>query len=389
MMLVERGSASLSSHDAGWLMTIDAEEELIQQIYAAAYDPAQWIGVMEKLSDAVGGLRGCLTRLNVDTGEGVEAILSRSDPAWAEAYAQHFFGVNVFLSPHDATAASAPVATDEDCLPHDDYRATEYFNDFMRPQQLDRVLFLRLGVAGDVVTDINIGRREGQVFEMSDIELAARLQPHMTRAFEIGRRLGGAVRLAGNFAEALQHSPHPLFLVDADCVLLFANRMAERLLAQNSGLLVINNRLVPAHSDSARQFEKLIGRAAHRGPGRAGGSMKAMRADGRFPLAIRTSPLPLDEGPVMRASAPVLVSVTDLDADVTAPSTQLTDLFDLTAAEVRLAAAVFEGLSLPEAAERFGVSINTVRFQLARIFDKTGVSRQADLVKLMMRLAGA
>ena len=73
---------------------------------------------------------------------------------------------------------------------------------------------------------------------------------------------------------------------------------------------------------------------------------------------------------------------------VPAPSGELRDLFGLTA-EIRLAAAVFEGLSLPEAAEKFGISINTVRFQLARIFDKTGVSRQAELVKLMMQLASS
>ena len=58
-------------------------------------------------------------------------------------------------------------------------------------------------------------------------------------------------------------------------------------------------------------------------------------------------------------------------------------------AEVRLAAAVFEGQTLAEAAEAFGLSVNTIRYQLARIFDKTGVSRQAELVKLMMRLASS
>jgi DNA-binding CsgD family transcriptional regulator len=99
--------------------------------------------------------------------------------------------------------------------------------------------------------------------------------------------------------------------------------------------------------------------------------------------------LPLDEGALYRAASPVLVSVTDLEIEVSAPDGELRDLFGLTGAEVRLAAAVFEGLTLAEAAERFGLSVNTVRFQLARIFDKTGVSRQAELVKLMMRLASA
>ena len=115
--------------------------------------------------------------------------------------------------------------------------------------------------------------------------------------------------------------------------------------------------------------------------------MSVPRTNGGPALALRTAPLPLDEGAVFRASAPVLVSVTDLESPVDAPDNELRDLFGLTAAEVRLAAAMFEGLTLAEAAEKFGLSVNTVRFQLARVFDKTGVSRQAELVKLMMRLA--
>ena len=84
----------------------------------------------------------------------------------------------------------------------------------------------------------------------------------------------------------------------------------------------------------------------------------------------------------------VLVCVTDLEAGVSLPQQKLRDLFGLTPAETRLALAIFEGLAPREAAERFAVSPHTVHAQLARIFEKTGVSRQADLVRLMMQAAG-
>ncbi len=372
-------------------VTPDPEADLIQQIYAAAYDPAKWVGVMEKLSDAVGGLRGCLTRINMTDGTAVEAILMRSDPSWVDAYAQHFSKANVFQTATDSESYDklrrAPVQTDENCLPREDYAGSEYFNDFMRPQDVDRAMFIHLGIAGQVVSNINIGRRTGETFEQSDLDFAARIQPHMTRAYELSRQIAQPMGVIRNLAEALQHSPHALFLVDADCSLTFANTVAERLLARERGLIVIGGRLTPAQSDAARRFEMLIGHAARRDGARTGGSMSVPRPGARFPLALRTAPLPLDDGPVFRATAPVLVSVTDLEADVSTPTHELTDLFGLTPAEVKLAAAVFEGLSLPEAAEQFGISTNTVRFQLARIFDKTGVSRQAELVKLMMRLA--
>jgi DNA-binding CsgD family transcriptional regulator len=57
--------------------------------------------------------------------------------------------------------------------------------------------------------------------------------------------------------------------------------------------------------------------------------------------------------------------------------------FQLTPAEVRLAVHLASGVSLTEAAERFGVTHNTVRAQLRSIFDKTDTHRQADLVRLL------
>lgn len=373
-------------------MTLDPEEELIQRIYAAAYDPHQWVDVMARLSEAMGGLRACLTRIDMATGEGVEAITYRSDPVWIDAYAEHFWQANIFNTsgPESQTADwawSKPVITDEDCVSRDDYRASEYFNDFLRPQDIDRAAFISLGMAGSVESAINVGRRQGETFEASDLEFAARMQPHMVRAYEIGRRLAAPLRMARTLGEALQYSPHALFLVAADGTLNFANLAGERLLARDRGLTVINRRLTPSHSDSARRFEKLIANAATRGPARTGGSTSIPRPDSHFPLAVRISPLPLDDGTIFRGSTPALVCATDLESEIVAPNAELIDLFGLTAAEVRLATAVFEGLTLPEAAERFAISINTVRFQLARIFDKTGVSRQAELVKLMMRLA--
>lgn len=368
------------------------EVRLIDDIYAAALDPSRWVGVIESLSDAVGGLRGCLTRIDARTGEGIEAVLFRSDPTWVDAYAQHFGAINVFMHKHSSGRYDEPdriVSTEEFCLPREDYLRSEYYNDFMRPQDVERALFIRLGWVGDIESSINIGKRTNETFDQADLELAARLQPHIVRAYEIGRQLEGPVGVARNLVAALQHSPHALYLVSPDGALAFANAAAERLLARDRGLAVMNGRLTARHAETARRMEILFADAAYRGGPRSGGAMSVPSPTGGLPLALRTSPLPLDEGPIFRAAAPVLVAVTDLEAEVRAPEEELKLLFGLSTAEARLAGAVFEGLTLPEAAQRFQVSVNTTRFQLGRVFDKTGVTRQADLVKLMMRLAGA
>lgn len=58
----------------------------------------------------------------------------------------------------------------------------------------------------------------------------------------------------------------------------------------------------------------------------------------------------------------------------------------LSRAEARLASHLQEGLSLKEASEDLGVTVNTARNQLKSIFEKLGINRQSDLVRHLTQL---
>jgi DNA-binding CsgD family transcriptional regulator/PAS domain-containing protein len=62
----------------------------------------------------------------------------------------------------------------------------------------------------------------------------------------------------------------------------------------------------------------------------------------------------------------------------------LTRLFGLTTAEAELACRLVEGLSLAQSAEALSITESTARTYMKRIFLKTGVGRQADVVRLIM-----
>ena len=67
------------------------------------------------------------------------------------------------------------------------------------------------------------------------------------------------------------------------------------------------------------------------------------------------------------------------------PGEAFAQLYCLTAAELRVALAMVPGSCAQSAAETLGISANTVKTHLQRIFEKTETSRQADLVALMLR----
>lgn len=58
-------------------------------------------------------------------------------------------------------------------------------------------------------------------------------------------------------------------------------------------------------------------------------------------------------------------------------------------AQIRLARLIVDGYDLAGAAELMGVSINTLRTQLQRIFDKTGARSQAALVRSLLSVEAA
>ncbi|ACA16874.1 transcriptional regulator, LuxR family [Methylobacterium sp. 4-46] len=96
-------------------------------------------------------------------------------------------------------------------------------------------------------------------------------------------------------------------------------------------------------------------------------------------LAFRS--LPIGPEPAPRR----LVILVDPKASTPVREIVLEKVFQLTAAEARLAAQLSTGMPLARIAKARGVSITTLRTQLAAIFEKTGTSRQAELVVLLAR----
>lgn len=87
-------------------------------------------------------------------------------------------------------------------------------------------------------------------------------------------------------------------------------------------------------------------------------------------------------------SAHTLLMIRPIGAQMALTPTLLVQVFGLTGAEARLAHALAAGDSLDECAQRFCVSINTVRTQLRGVLSKTGCKRQVDLMRLLMSLPG-
>ena len=78
----------------------------------------------------------------------------------------------------------------------------------------------------------------------------------------------------------------------------------------------------------------------------------------------------------------VAIFITDPERQYNLSHRRLREIYELTPAEARLASLVAQGNRLEDAAEDLGVSLNTVRTHLKRIFAKTGISAGTMLLSL-------
>ena len=62
---------------------------------------------------------------------------------------------------------------------------------------------------------------------------------------------------------------------------------------------------------------------------------------------------------------------------------------DVTRAEAALALELLPGRGLQVAADRLRITLTTARTHLAHVFEKTGTTRQAELVRLILQSAGS
>jgi DNA-binding CsgD family transcriptional regulator len=233
-------------------------------------------------------------------------------------------------------------------------------------------------------------RREEDDFQPDDLDVLATLAPHLQRAVRMQWRLDGLLIEGKIVLDALDHLTHGIVVTDQTCRIIFANRAAEEILTQHDGIDSGPMGLRAAKAAQTSELRRLIVQAAgadQRTP--AGGALLVDRPSMRAAFQVLISPLRAEIGWVGMAwrTPAVLVLMIDPERPPVALENHLRTLFRLTRAEARVACTIATGEGLIEVADSLGMLPSTARTHLHRVFEKTETRRQAELVKLVERMA--
>ena len=107
-------------------------EKLVKLTYEAAVDPSKWSDFLRLLSEAIHApSAGLLIHDNTQQKANASASIG-VDPAWVKVYQEYFVTINPWLA--DRPFRRGVTAVGEQILNDRELVQTEFYNDFLRPQ---------------------------------------------------------------------------------------------------------------------------------------------------------------------------------------------------------------------------------------------------------------
>ena len=365
----------------------DRVHDAVRAIYDSATDPDLWPRALEAIAGCTDDVGTVLMWKRDDGGFGtiVSPALEAAQAAYAAGWWQHdiraFRGVERgYLSLMDG-ATDRDVVTDEEVLTHPIY------TDFLRPHGLG--WFAAANVAPDprIYAVISVQRHyEKPRFSDEEVRLVAILGRHVEQSLRLSMRMIDAELTRDRLIDALSAMSTGVFGLDSLGRITIVNEAGRALI--DRGLAIVDRRLIPQYRTNREDFAAALALAL----GDMGATCpKAVivgnREDGGIPLVLYF--LPVTDADVfadgMLAKTRVLVLAVEVGRTDPIDPTILRDLMGLTLNEARVAALVGCGMPPRTVAGRLGITEETTRTVLKRVFSKTGISRQSELVA---RLAG-
>ena len=217
-----------------------------------------------------------------------------------------------------------------------------------------------------------------------------RLLPHIRQYVQVRQVVAGAEALGASLSGLLDNTRLGVIHLDRRGRLLEANTRARRLLRKGDGLFDQGGFLrarLPA--DNAR-LERLLGWALPVFGDRVAGSgsMTVRRPPGRPRLAVHLTPVGARQADFGRQRVAALVLVVDPASRPRVDAGLMAEALGLTPSESQVAALLAAGSSVRDIAAATGRQENAVYKHLKQIYRKLGISRQADLVRLVLSRTG-
>ena len=273
-----------------------------------------------------------------------------------------------------------------DLYTDEERKTSPVYNDLFRRARYQDSLAARLDGMDGSHMSLGLGDPVGrESWGSSRITLIERLLPHIRQFVRVRQVLGRARAYETTATGLLENRRIGVIHLDQRGLILAANDRARRILLRQDGLADRGGELCALAPADQPRLQRLVAAALPGGGAApASGSMPLRRANGLPSLALHVKPerAPQPDYRAQRIAALVLLVEPERRRPV--DPGLVADALGLTAGESRVAAWLAEGKRVSDMARDAGLSRRAIYWHLHQIYQKLEISRQADLVRLVL-----
>jgi DNA-binding CsgD family transcriptional regulator/PAS domain-containing protein len=361
--------------------------DLIGMIYDCAIEPERWPRTIAEICGAIGCLSGLLLLIDLRRSQHRLAYAWGMAPNWERRFLDYSDTMTGFY----ALAFSKAICADGEPLVLSSVisgaRARSIYAKLTEPEGItDAMQTVVLRQAGRLAV-FGANRHEGSGELGEDERTIMRLfVPHIRRAVAISDLLDVKRIEVATLAATLDSFNAGILVVGDGSHILHANRAARDMMSKRQPIAAVNGALSVRDAQAGAEIANAIAMArTDEAVIGANGIGVPLRSEGAAVAHV----LPLARGELRTRLAPqaaAAVFITQPEDSASQDLGALAANYGLTPAETRILECVAGGATIGEAAEMLDISANTAKTHLARIFSKTGVTRQAELIALVDRI---
>ncbi|MCY4661149.1 MAG: helix-turn-helix transcriptional regulator [Acidobacteria bacterium] len=371
----------------------DAFEQILASLYDAMLDDARWPAVSALIDEACG-----LTGNGLLVGEGPK-----------DDVRVHFVGAycrgqrreeleREYLENYHPTDERVPrfrqlpdgqLVHVQDLYTAEELQTSPTYNEMLRRAGMQDSLNARLDGPDDSYVTWGPGDPvDSDGWGSSRITMVAELLPHIRQFVRVRQALVRAEARTTTVTALLDNPRIGVVQLDGRGRILTVNDRARSILLGGDGLADRNGMLRARVPAEQIRLERLVGDALPTsGAVAVSGSMLLRRSTVLPPFVVHVKPVGVPQPDYGARRVAALVLIVEPGRQSRIDPDRVSRTLELTPAETQVAVWLAEGKSVREMAEATGHTEGAVYWHLKHIYKKQSISRQVDLVRLVLSLA--
>ena len=372
----------------------DLFNHVLTSLHDAMLDDAHWPATSALIDEAC-AVKGSLLMVGEEQYmEQCKVLLARfcvqgqRREDWERWYFKNYHPWNesaprIIRLPHHRLVSNTDVYTESEL------KNSRVYNEALPRGNFQNGLYVRLpGPDGtSVIWNLQDSAARDGGWGSAQIDMIERLLPHVRQFVQVRHAVAGASALRTSLRALLDNTRIGVIHLDRRGRIVEANDYAHVILRRGDGLCEADGLLrARLSSDNDRLGGLLEGALPAFGQPAVSGSMTVRRSPGRPQLLVHLSPVSAHQVDFGFTPVAALMLVVDPGRRRRVDANLVSSVLGLTKSESQVAVLLAEGLPIRAIANTTQRQTNTVYWLLKQAYAKLGISRQADLVRLVLSL---